>query len=66
MNRNEGIDILPGMVFAIESISVLGPTNDYEVGKDGWTVYTKGKKYLSGLFEHTVLVTNNGPEIITI
>lgn len=65
MEANQGVEILPGMVLAIESISVLGPTNSYDTAKDGWTVYTKDRKYLSGLFEHTVIVTENGPEIIT-
>jgi methionine aminopeptidase len=53
------------MVLAVESISVMGPTNEYQISKDRWTVYTKNKKYLSGLYEHTVIVTENGPEIIT-
>lgn len=65
MSANEGMILKPGMVLAIESISVLGPTNDYEISKDGWTVFTKNKKYLSALFEHTVIITENGPEIIT-
>jgi methionyl aminopeptidase len=66
MKPGQGPLVEPGMVFAIESISVMGPTNAYEVDKDGWTVYTKNRQYLSGLWEHTVIVTENGPEIITI
>jgi methionyl aminopeptidase len=62
----KGDVIKEGMVFAIESMSVLGPTNQYEIGKDRWTVYTKGKKYLSSLYEHTVIVTKDGPEIVTV
>lgn len=65
MEKGEGIVIRPGMVFAIESISVMGPTSEYEISKDRWTVYTKNKKYLSALFEHTVIITENGPEIVT-
>jgi len=66
MEKGEGLTIEPGMVFAIESISVMGPNNEYEVSKDGWTVYTKNKKYLSALFEHTAIITENGPEIVTV
>jgi len=32
--------------------------------KDGWTVYTKDRKN-SAQFEHTILVTEEGPEILT-
>lgn len=66
MNKGDGDLIREGMVFAIESISVLGPTNAYDIDRDGWTVYTKGKQYLSGLWEHTVIVGKDGPEIITL
>lgn len=65
MKKGEGITVEPGMVFAIESISAMGPTNDYEISSDGWTAYTKGKKYLSALFEQTVIVAEEGPEIVT-
>jgi methionyl aminopeptidase len=66
LEKGTGEKLVQGMAVAIESISVMGPTNEYETDKDGWTVYTKGKKYLSGLYEHTVLITEEGPEIITI
>jgi methionyl aminopeptidase len=66
MEPGQGMKLLPGMVVAIESISVLGNSNAYDVDtKDKWTVYTKGRKYLSGLFEHTVIIGNGKPEIIT-
>jgi methionyl aminopeptidase len=65
MKPGQGLRLRPGMVLAVESISVMGPTNEYQISKDRWTVYTKNKKYLSGLYEHTVIVTENGPEIIT-
>jgi methionyl aminopeptidase len=66
MDAGTGAVIKEGMVVAIESISVMGPTNDYDVDKDQWTVYTKNKQYLSGLWEHTVIVGKNGPEIVTL
>ncbi len=65
LNAGEGLKLEKGMVLAIEAISVMGPTNAYDVAADGWTVYTKGKKYLSALYEHTVIVGDD-PEIITI
>lgn len=66
LKKNEGMRLLSGMTLAIESISVMGPNNKYEIGKDQWTVYTKNKEFISGLWEHTVIVTENGPEVLTI
>jgi methionyl aminopeptidase len=65
MNKGEGDLIKPGMVFAIESISVKGPNNKYFIGEDGWTVYTEKRQYLSALFEDTIIVTEDGPLIVT-
>lgn len=65
LDSGQGALIVPGMAFAIESISVLGPTNEYFISQDGWTVYTKNKQYLSALFEETVIVTEKGAEIVT-
>lgn len=53
-----------GMVFAIEVMYAIGDPK-IVVKNDGWTVSTKDKK-LSGMFEHTVALTENGPEILTI
>jgi methionyl aminopeptidase len=54
----------PGMVFTIEPmINLLEP--DVVVLEDGWTVKTKHKKNLSAQFEHTILVTEDGHEILT-
>ncbi|PIR42521.1 type I methionyl aminopeptidase [candidate division WWE3 bacterium CG_4_9_14_0_2_um_filter_35_11] len=53
-----------GMVFAIEVMYAIG-NSKIVVGNDGWTVSTKDKK-ISGMFEHTVALTENGPEILTI
>ncbi len=52
-----------GMVIAIEPMLNLG-CDDVEVLEDGWTVVTKDKK-ASGHFEHTVHVTDDGPDILT-
>lgn len=67
MQAGEGMVIESGMVLAIEAISVMGPTNAYDVNaKDHWTVYTKGKKYISGLYEHTVIIGDVKNEIVTL
>ena len=53
-----------GMVIAIEPMINEG---SYEVytGDDGWTVFTADGK-LSAHFEHTVVITDNGPEILSL
>ena len=54
----------PGMTFTIEPMLTLG-TIDYEVWQDGWTAVTKDRKR-TAQFEHTVLVTADGHEILTL
>ena len=61
--RGKGEKIVPGMVVAIEPMLNQG-TKNVTVDEDGYTVRTAdGKK--SAHFEHTVLITENGPEILT-
>ena len=60
---NSPIILLKGMTIAIEPMLNLG-CDDVEVLSDNWTVVTKDKK-ASAHFEHTVHVTDNGPEILT-
>lgn len=55
--------IEPGMVFTVEPMINAGAL-DYEIWPDGWTVVTKDKKW-SAQFEHTVLVTRDGVEVLT-
>lgn len=64
LNKRQGLKIKRGMVFAVESISVMSSSNDYYILDDNWTVKTKDNS-LSALFESTVIVTDNGPEIVT-
>lgn len=52
-----------GMVFTIEPMITLG-THEWEMWSDGWTVTTRDKS-LTAQFEHTILVTEDGPEILT-
>lgn len=56
--------ILPGMVFAIEPMVNVG-TSDVKVLNDGWTVVTVDKSY-SAHFEHSILVTDGEPEILSV
>ncbi len=55
--------IEPGMVFTVEPMINLG-THDWDMWSDGWTVVTKDKRH-SAQFEHTILITETGPEILT-
>jgi methionyl aminopeptidase len=55
--------IEPGMVFTVEPMINLG-THEWEMWKDDWTVVTKDRK-ASAQFEHTILITESGPEILT-
>ena len=56
--------LLQGMALAIEPMICAGKY-DTEVLENRWTVVTKDRK-LSAHFEHTVVVTENGAEILTI
>lgn len=60
---NNTLVLQKGMTIAIEPMLNLG-CDDVEVLGDDWTVVTKDKK-ASAHFEHTVHVTDNGPEILT-
>ena len=55
--------MVPGMVFTIEPMLTLG-TIHWDMWEDGWTVTTKDKS-LSAQFEHTLVVTETGAEILT-
>ncbi|MCG2738857.1 MAG: type I methionyl aminopeptidase, partial [Syntrophaceae bacterium] len=61
--RGRGIQLRQGMVLAIEPMVNEG---DYRVKilPDGWTVVTEDGK-LSAHFEHSVVITENGPEILS-
>ncbi|MGH3930117.1 MAG: type I methionyl aminopeptidase [Pseudonocardiaceae bacterium] len=54
----------PGMTFTIEPMITLG-TIDYDIWSDGWTVTTKDKQR-TAQFEHTLVVTADGAEILTL
>ncbi|HEY1642632.1 MAG TPA: type I methionyl aminopeptidase [Streptosporangiaceae bacterium] len=58
------IMIEQGMTFTIEPMLTLG-TTDYEIWRDGWTVVTADAGR-TAQFEHTLLVTGDGSEILTL
>ena len=53
-----------GMTFTIEPMITLGGI-DYDIWSDGWTVTTKDKSW-TAQFEHTLVVTDDGAEILTL
>jgi len=59
-----GPTLKEGMVFAIEPMVNVG-TYDTYVLEDGWGVMTQDGQ-LSAHFEHTIAVTDNGPEVFTL
>jgi methionyl aminopeptidase len=61
--RSPGLELAPGVCLAIEPMFTLG-TGEAEVLDDGWTVVTADGS-LAAHFEHTIAVTENGPEILT-
>ena len=57
--------IEPGVCFTIEPMLNQGTWETQLDKKDGWTVRTKDR-LLSAQFEHTILMTEEGPEILTL
>ncbi|MBN1665251.1 MAG: type I methionyl aminopeptidase [Deltaproteobacteria bacterium] len=62
--RGRGIELKAGMVFAIEPMVNEG-TYRVKVLRDGWTAVTEDGK-LSAHFEHSVAITEDGPEILSV
>ena len=58
----EGIKLYPGMVLAIEPMVNEGG-EELEILDNGWTAVTKDRRP-SAHFEHTVAITENGPEVL--
>ncbi|MDX6752380.1 type I methionyl aminopeptidase [Geminicoccaceae bacterium 1502E] len=59
-----GMSLEPGMSFTIEPMLNLGG-HEVDVLEDGWTVITRDAS-LSAQFEHTVVVTETGVEVMTL
>jgi len=62
--RGEPFTFRPGMTFTVEPMIALG-TGDHTVWPDGWTAVTRDHRR-AAQFEHTVLVTDGGVEILTV
>lgn len=58
-----GMLLVPGMVLTVEPMVNEGTYHVYEDADNGWTIYTDDGK-LSAQWEHTVLITEDGVEII--
>jgi methionyl aminopeptidase len=56
--------MVPGMTFTIEPMLTLG-THEWDMWDDNWTVVTKDRRP-SAQFEHTLVVTDTGAEILTL
>ena len=61
---DQGLSLDPGMIFTIEPMLNIGKRN-VKILSDGWTAVTKDRS-LSAQFEHTILVTETGYEILTL
>jgi methionyl aminopeptidase len=64
-DKNSGPKMKPGMTFTIEPMINLGKARTKIDRKDGWTARTIDGK-LSAQFEHTLLITDDGFEILTL
>lgn len=62
-SRESGPTLRSGMTIAIEPMATLGDFK-VETTSDGWTIVTKDRS-LSAHFEHTILITDDGAEILT-
>jgi methionyl aminopeptidase len=61
--KGRGIELKSGMILAVEPMVNEGNYN-VQVLQDGWTVVTKDGS-LSAHFEHSIAITDNGPEILS-
>jgi methionyl aminopeptidase len=60
----QGLELVPGMTFTIEPMVNAGKRHVRLLG-DGWTVVT-GDHSLSAQWEHTILITPDGHEVLTL
>ena len=60
-----GIKLQPGFIFTIEPMVNAGGYETVLDRRDGWTVRTADGS-LSAQFEHSIVITENGPEILTL
>ena len=58
------VELREGMTFTIEPMLTLG-THQHEMWDDGWTAVTRDRRW-TAQFEHTIVVTSDGAEILTL
>ena len=63
-NKGTGLELKKGMTFTIEPMVNAGK-KEIRMMPDGWTVVTKDRS-LSAQWEHTILVTEDGYEVLTV
>ena len=61
--RGSGMRLRAGMAITIEPMINLG-SHEIEISSDGWTVWTRDRR-LSAQFEHTIVVTRRGADVLT-
>jgi methionyl aminopeptidase len=59
-----GLALRPGLVLALEPMLIAGGTDAYNDDPDGWTLRTADGTRAAHI-EHTVAITENGPEVLT-
>lgn len=62
--KKTGMLLVPGMIFTIEPMINAGRKDVFVDAANDWTVYTQDGG-LSAQWEHTILITEDGPEILT-
>ena len=62
--RGTGMLLVPGMILTVEPMINAGKRDIFVDAANEWTVYTHDRS-LSAQWEHTILFTENGPEILT-
>lgn len=62
--RGTDLVLVPGMIFTIEPMVNAGKEEVFQDEEDGWTIYTEDGS-LSAQWEYTVLVTEDGAEILS-
>lgn len=62
--KKTGMLLVPGMIFTIEPMINAGRKDVFVDAANDWTVYTQDGS-LSAQWEHTILITEDGPEILT-
>ncbi len=61
-----GVELVPGMTLALEPMLAVGGPAAETVDTDGWPVVVTADGTLAAHFEHTVVVTADGPRILTL